>query len=252
MFFILSKVLDFLLSPLIWIIIIFLISIFVKSPQLRKRFFYTGFIVLIFFSNPFLINEAFLAWERKPVAVAKKYDAAIVLTGFTGARKSLPGRVFFGKGADRLLHTVELYKTGQIDKIIISGGSGSLTDRRISEASQVRKAFLYCGIPDSAIISEGRSSNTVENARLTGKLIDSLNIKGNFLLITSAFHMRRAEGCFSKASVLFDSYPVDVYSMDRGYTPDNLFIPSEGALEKWAVLIHEIAGYLVYWIMGYL
>ena len=252
MFFILSKVLDFLLSPLIWVIIIFLISILLKNHTLRKRFFYAGFIILIVFSNPFLINEAFLAWERKPVTINKKYDAAIVLTGFAGVRKSVPGRVFFGRGADRLLHTVELYKAGKIQKIIISGGSGSLMNRRISEASQVRKAFLYCGVPDSAIISEGRSSNTVENARLTEKLIDSLKLKGNFLLITSAFHMRRAEGCFTKAGIQFDSYPVAVYSRDMGYTPVNLFIPSEEALEKWAVLIHEIAGYLVYWTMGYL
>jgi hypothetical protein len=38
MFFILSKVFDFLLSPLIWITIIFLMSILVKGPKLRKRF----------------------------------------------------------------------------------------------------------------------------------------------------------------------------------------------------------------------
>lgn len=250
MFFVLSKVLDFLLSPLVWIILTFIYALFFR----KRKAFGAGLLLLLIFSNPFLVNEALLAWERKPVTLSenKNYQTAIVLTGFTGVRKSTPGRVFFSKGADRLLHTVQLYKAGKINTILISGGSGSLTNRRISEASRVKRAFLYCGFPDSAIITEDRSVNTVENARLSRKLIDSLGLRGNFLLVTSAFHMRRAEGCFVKAGVNFDTYPVDFYSNERKYTPDVLLVPSEAALEKWSILIHEITGYLVYRIMGYI
>ena len=212
-----------------------------------------GMVLLFLLSNPFLVNEAFLSWERKPVSLdnGKNYRAAIILTGFTGLRKNTADRVYFNKGADRLLHTVQLYKEGRIRTIIVSGGSGSLTKNKISEAAQVKKALLYCGIPDSAIVIESRSHNTVENARLSRKLIDSLGLRGNFLLVTSAFHMRRAEGCFKKAGVRFDPYPVDVYSRDRALTPDEILIPSEAALDKWSILIHEITGYVVYWIMGY-
>ena len=83
MFFILSKVLDFLLSPLIWVIFLFLLSILLRRPALKKRFFYTGFIVLLIFSNPFLASEAFRAWEGVPVPMSSipNYETAIVLTG---------------------------------------------------------------------------------------------------------------------------------------------------------------------------
>ena len=209
--------------------------------------------MILLFSNAFLANEAFLAWERRPVVLEKNktYQTAIVLTGFTGSRKMTPGRVYFNKGADRLLHTVELYQAGRIKTILISGGSGSLTNRKISEAQQVRKAFIYCGIPDSSILTEDHSSNTAQNAQMSKILIDSIGLKGNFLLVTSAFHMRRAELCFRKVGLKFDIYPVDLYSRERRYTPDILLIPSEDALEKWSILIHEMAGYVIYWIMGY-
>lgn len=254
MFFILSKTLDFLLSPFIWALAILIYAFFSKrSVATKKKIYLAGLIVLLFFSNSFLVNEAFLCWERTPVSLdnGKNYRAAIILTGFTGSRKSTPGRVFFNKGADRLLHTVQLYKEGRIRTIIVSGGSGSLTKRKISEAAQVKKALLYCGIPDSAIVIESRSHNTVENARLSRKLIDSLGLRGNFLLVTSAFHMRRAEGCFKKAGVRFDPYPVDVYSNDKDFSPDDFLLPSETALYKWSILIHEITGYVVYRMMGY-
>ncbi len=210
--------------------------------------------LLIILSNPFIVNEAFLAWEKEPILLKanKNYQAAIILTGFTGLKNITPGRVYFNKGADRLLHTVELYKSGKIKKIIVSGGTGTLTARKITEADQVKKGLLYCGVPDSVIFIENRSHNTAENARLSHKLIDSLHLKGNILLVTSAFHMRRAEGCFIKAGVQIDPYPVDVYSGDRDFTPDDLLIPSEAALYKWSILIYEITGYAVYRVMGYL
>jgi uncharacterized SAM-binding protein YcdF (DUF218 family) len=246
MFFILSKILDFLLSPALWILVLLMYGFVVRNRKVLAA----GLILLIVFTNPFFANEAFRAWERPPVVLDKSYDAAIVLTGFTIFKENMPERTFFNKGADRLLHTVELYKAGKIKKIIITGGSGSLLNRNVSEAQQVKRAFMYSGVPDSVLITEGRSSNTAENALMTRKLIDSLNIKGEFLLVTSAFHMRRAEGCFEKVGIEFNSFPVDIYSRGRGWTPNALIIPTETALDKWAVLIHEIAGYVVYKITG--
>ncbi len=253
MFFILSKVLDFLLSPLIWIILILLYAFFTKKPVRKKKAFLTGLILLLFFSNNFIVNEAFLAWEGEPLPMGqlKNYETAIVLTGVASTRKGSRDRVYFGKGADRLLHTVQLYKAGKIKKILISGGSGSLIGERIPEAGQLKKVFIYCGVPDEAIILEDKSNNTVESARYSRKIIESIGPGKEYLLITSAFHIPRAMGCFEKAGLNVRAYPVDYYSNDRNFKLGTLLLPSEHALDEWSTLIHEIAGYVVYKVMGY-
>lgn len=255
MFFILSKTIYYILMPQVWILAILLYSLFTKSPKRRKKGLTIALITFFIFSNNFLINEALLLWEEEPVAVSSLDNAqtAIVLTGVTNSLKASNDRVFFGKGADRVLHTVQLYKAGKISKIIISGGSGRLIGKDIPEADQLKKVFLYCGVQESDIILENQSRNTHESAQYSKKLLDSLNLDNEFLLITSAFHMKRSMGCFSKAGLHIKSYPVDYYTADRRntLTPDDWLILSSDALSKWALLLHEITGYITYKLMGY-
>ena len=252
MFFILSKVLDFLLSPLIWIVLLFILSILLNSPRLKKRFFYAGFLILIVFSNPFLASEAFRAWEGKPIPMFSipNYETAIVLSGVASTREVAPDRVFFNKGADRVLHAVQLYKAGKIKRILISGGSGALVGRKISEAGQLKKVFIFSGVPDSAIFVEDRSRNTRENALYSKQLTNKIHFNSKSLLITSAFHMPRSLGCFRKAGMAVDGYGVDYYTADRSFDFGDV-VPDPHAMNLWGVLIHELAGYGVYKIMGY-
>ncbi len=221
--------------------------------MLKKRFFYTGFIVLLIFTNPFLASEAFRAWEGEPVPMSSigNYETAIVLSGVASTRDVAPDRVFFGKGADRVIHTVQLYKAGKIKRILISGGSGALVGKKVPEASQLKKVFLFSGVPDSVIFTEDQSRNTVESARFSRKMIDSLQLGYSFLLITSAFHMPRSMGCFQKEGINAESYSTDFYADERSLDFASLIIPEEGALLNWSTLIHEIFGYWVYKILGY-
>ncbi|WP_242478980.1 hypothetical protein [Hymenobacter lapidiphilus] len=127
MFFLLSKLLDFLLSPALWIVGLLLVGLLWRKRQLL----WAAAAALLFFTNPFLANEALLAWERPPVTLQQLgtgYDAGILLTGITDVQKSPHDRVYLGAGADRLLHTLWLYRAGRIRRIIISGGSGAAFD----------------------------------------------------------------------------------------------------------------------------
>jgi uncharacterized SAM-binding protein YcdF (DUF218 family) len=254
MFFILSKTLYYLGLPLLWIAAFFIYSYFCKNKKRKILFFKLGLVFLIFFSNRFIINEVISAWEIKPIKFSevKKYDLGIVLTGVTNSRITPRDRVNFDKGADRVLHTVQLYKSGKIKKILISGGSGLLFGDSISEAEDLAKVFLMCGIPGQDLILEKRSVNTRENALFTKNLLEQKQIKGEYLLITSAFHLRRARQCFNKVGLNPDVFPVDFYSDQRKFTPDVLLLPNEFALSKWTIIIHEIIGMITYKIMGYI
>ena len=145
MFFILSKVLNFLTNPLLLVIVCFMFSIFLKNAKWKKRFFWTAFSLLIFFSNDFIVNEIMRGWEVEATPyqdIKKTYDWGIVLTGVTINDRQPDDRVYFQHGADRVTHTVELYKKGIIKKIMISGGSGRLVALEKKEADEIQKAMI--------------------------------------------------------------------------------------------------------------
>ncbi len=253
MFFILSKILQYILMPYLWIFIMFFGALFLKKGKHQKKLLSVGIILLFFFGNEFIAREAMALWEKEPVNISalSDYETGIVLTGVTKQKSAYQDRTFFDKGADRLLHAVQLYKAGKISKILVTGGSGSITKRVATEAADLKRAFLYCGVNASDLIIEDKSRNTRENAFFTKVTIQKNRLSGKFLLITSAFHMRRAKGCFDKAGVKTDIFPVDYYTGDRKFTPDTLIIPSADGLSLWTRLIHEVFGYIVYKLISY-
>lgn len=253
MFFILSKILFYVAMPLTWIIVCLALALFSKREKLKKRALVLATGLLLFFTNPFFCNEAWLAWEVPPTPLSKvpHYDAAIILTGFTNQQKSPHDRIYPSKGIDRALMPLRLYKEGYVKKIIISGGSGSLIQKYSTEAVEVKKLLMISGVPETDILYEDKSRNTHENAQFTKQLLAGQPQLKKLLLVTSAFHMRRAKACFEKEGVNVDHFTTDFYTTDRFFTLDKLLIPQEVYLYQWQILFHEILGYITYRIVGY-
>ncbi|MCP4520333.1 MAG: hypothetical protein GY827_01335 [Cytophagales bacterium] len=251
MFFILSKTLHFLAKPIIWMTILLLMAFFTRKDKRRKKLLSYVLIIFFIFSNPLGMTMVFKLWEKKPVPLeeVKEYDIGIVLSGVVQISQKPHDRVFFAKGADRLLHTVDLYKRGKIKKVLITGGDNSLIEKRRSEALLLAQSFEMCGVKKEDIIVEENSRNTYENAVESCKIIKEKYPNSSFLLITSAFHMRRAEACFRKQGLIFDSFPVDYYTSGISYSPKG-FIPSVGAMSHWDLILHEWLGYVSYLTFG--
>jgi uncharacterized SAM-binding protein YcdF (DUF218 family) len=252
-FFILSKVLDFLLRPVVWILLLLVLGLVLRKASWKRGFLLSGMLLLLFFTNPFIVNEAWLAWEvpPRPMHELPRMDAGIVLTGIGRPDKSPHDRVHLNKGADRLLHALQLYREGRIGKIILSGGTGSFRKEDRAEAEQLRRILLLAQVPDEDILLETRSMNTRENALYTRDLLQQHPEIQSVVLISSAFHLRRAAACFRKVGVEVTPFATDFYTHDRRFTPATLVEPGEMALHSWQKLIHEISGYLVYALMGY-
>lgn len=253
MFFIFSKILAFLISPLVWIFTLSITAFFAKDKIRKKKLCIAAAIILYVFSNPFLVDEAMRQWEvtTPDLKPTQKYEYAIVLGGMSwyDARQDRPQ---FLRSGDRLFQVLPLIGNKQVKKIIITGGSGSISHLDEKEAAILKKYLLKCGYADSTIIIENESRNTRENALFTKHLMDSLHIKDSTLFITSAFHLRRAIGCFDKAGIKnIVVYPTDRYSGPRKFDLDHLFIPDPEMLEESSLLMHEVMGWLVYKIKGY-
>jgi uncharacterized SAM-binding protein YcdF (DUF218 family) len=252
MFFLLSKILIVFLSPMTWIGLLIIISLFSKKKSLKKRINIATVSVFIFFSNPFIADEFMRAWEIPATNQAdlNRYDVGIVLTGMCTYDTQFQ-RINFDKASDRLLQAIDLYHKGYIDKIFISGGSGKVREPNFHEAKLLHDYLVMTGIPDSDVDYEIESRNTHENAMVTAKYLNVAESDSRFLLITSAFHMRRAAACFKQAGFVCDYYSTDRYTGDRKYHIEHLFIPSVSAFHRWEVLFKEWIGLIMYKIKNY-
>lgn len=254
MFFILSKILAFFLSPIVWVFGLLVYSFLTKIETRAKKLRIAAIAVLYLSCNSFFVDELFRAYE--PVTpdydlMKTHYDGAIVLGGIGGIDMRLQ-KINFSYAGDRLFQTLRLYKTGRIDKIIFTGGSGSIEFPEHKEALYVQKYLREIQFPDSALMFESESRNTYENAIFTKKMLGDSLMNSKFLLVTSAYHMPRSLAVFKKAGFTnLTAYPTNRSSGVRRFSFDHLLIPNIDAAFSLQFLLHEWAGFMVYKIKGY-
>jgi uncharacterized SAM-binding protein YcdF (DUF218 family) len=255
MFFVLSKILSYAVMPLTIICGLLIAAAFVRRQSLRKKLFIGGIVLLFFFTNGFIVNEVMRLWEV-PISpmndMSKKYSWGILLTGITKYDTEPTDRVYFSCGADRVTHTVQLYKLGRIKKILVSGGSGRLDAPERKEAHEVAEALMLMGVPENDILTEAESRNTHESAEEVKKILTGQAVPSDCILITSAYHMRRSVACFKKVNWNMDSFSVDFHSHIRKFHLDILLVPSVEALQDWHILVKEWTGMIAYKMAGYI
>ncbi|MES2567652.1 MAG: YdcF family protein [Bacteroidota bacterium] len=206
-------------------------------------------------SNSFLVDELVRAWEYTDDDIYLKdtrYDLAIVLGGM-GRIDERQKRFDFGYSGDRLFQTLELYHKKRVSKLLVTGGSGSISKPHHREAAYIKKYLQAISIPDSSIIIENESKNTYENGIYTKRILDSLQFKGSILLVTSSFHMRRSLAIFQKAGYKnLTPYVTNKITGLRKFEFDYCFIPNTDALFSLNLIIHEIVGFVMYKVKGYI
>jgi uncharacterized SAM-binding protein YcdF (DUF218 family) len=255
MFFIFSKLLAFALKPLNILIILALAGWWMRSPKWQKRLRIVLFITALGFTNPWIIQQLARAWEtgqRDPDTIQTPYEVGIVLGGFSNLRAVGPnGLLSMHRAGNRLTAALQLYHTGKIKHILITGGAGQIWSHTPPEAPVAARFLRQCGVPDSAIWIEDRSRNTIENALFTQQLLTSRGVsQHNSLLITSAWHMRRAEAVFQKAGVRCDAFGTDFFSERHDGNFLRWIEPDWQALMQWEVLLKEWVGFWVYKCKG--
>lgn len=253
MFFILSKIFAFLLMPMTWFFILLIWSWRTKDEGRKKRLRIASLVVLILFSNRFVFDRTMHVWEINTTQepAAGTYDAIIVLGGMSSYDQEFD-RIQFARGTDRLLQAIKLWKKGVAPKIVFTGGSGSIRNSEIKEGEKIREFLHQAGIPDSVMIYETQSRNTHENATYTKPVLAKEAPGGRYLLVTSAFHMRRSLACFAKEGIPVTPYSVDRYSGPWKFEFDYMFLPTAETLSDWNILFHEWVGCISYKFSGYI
>jgi uncharacterized SAM-binding protein YcdF (DUF218 family) len=105
---------------------------------------------------------------------------------------------------ERLNHALDLYKTGEVRKLIFTGGFG---DKAAMAESEVARDYAVAhGIPRKDILIETTSHSTRGNVSEAARLMQEKKL-WSCLLVSDPMHMRRAVRMFRDAGVPCFSSP---------------------------------------------
>lgn len=253
MYFVLSKILRYVFSPVLWIAILIIAALLMKNVRHKKRLWIIAGVMFLFFTNTFIADECMRLWEIPAVQqneLNAPYDVGILLTGMCTYDETY-NRINFNRSSDRLLQTMDLYHKGIIKHIFISGGSGELRQPDFQEAQILYDFLVQSGIPAADVAYEIKSRNTAENAIESAQVLKPETSDSTYLLITSGYHLRRAAACFRKQGFDVDLYSTDRFTGKRKYHVEYLLLPQPEALNRWEILLIETNGMLMYKLKGY-
>ncbi|MBF6058218.1 MULTISPECIES: YdcF family protein [Thiomicrorhabdus] len=226
LFFIASKIAWGLLSPGNLLILLFAagtIALLLKKIVLAKWILLpTSCIALALTAYP--ISDALMVpLEKrfaKPAELPKHIDGIILLGGGEDLKRSLSWHTQeLGYGGDRYAATLKLARRYPQAPVIFTGGSGLMQlqpeSRDQSEGHLSSTLLTDMGIAKTRLIIEAKSRNTYENFKNIKSLLPKKD--GQYLLVTSAFHMPRSVGIARKRGIGVIPYPVDYYSNRSPY-----------------------------------
>ena len=183
-----------------------------------------------------LLESEFLIQKK-----IKKIDNIFVLAGSENLEASkLSFKTNLNDSSERLIATVKLGLENPDAKIYYLGGQGYMVKNDINETNIAKSFFSDVGFNTDRIYFVDNTRNTIENLR---KITDfNVSNKSN-ILITSAFHMKRALIISRKFKLNLIPYAVDFRSIKEDNLLNNYqqFNISDN-LFKFDLFIRELIG----------
>ena len=170
----------------------------------------------------------------------------------SAGRQVAPGPAMVSEWGDanRFFGGVELYQAGKAPLLVFTGASPVLSAPDAPEGEILRRHALAYGVPADRIAVSGAVLNTADEAREVSALLKARGLEqAKVLLVTSAFHMRRARALFEAAGLQVAPFPVHFSGEDRPFSVLDL-LPSAGALMQSQTAIREFYGRGYNWIRG--
>jgi len=254
-FFILSKLLDVLVTPLAWgLVLLVLYRVRWKGRSLPRANIFplvAAGLLYVFSMGP--VAGALVRGLERPVLDTSRrdltYDVVIVLGGVvdTGPMSESAEPAWNGN-IERVLTAFDLLRTGRAKDVLISGGELRAGSKTFREADIIAAQLRAWGIDDARIMVEGQSLNTRQNALFSADILRAKRYQ-SMLLVTSAFHMSRAVGCFRAVGLEPDVLSVDFRSHPMG--DDLSILPRATYLDESTSALREYTGRVVYRLRGY-
>ncbi len=202
---------SWLLPPGIFIVALFALAWYAWKRRGERRIaallFALTFVFYLLCTS--VVAERTLGWlEQAYLPPAEPAGDVIIMLG-GGAMPDSPDVDGVGalcsSPANRLLTAVRLQRKLGVP-ILLSGGQ--VYEDTGAEAKIARRMLIDLGVPEEQILVETRSVNTTQNARYSAEILRAQGLTQP-ILVTSAFHMKRAVLNFEKQGVDVVPYPAD-------------------------------------------
>jgi uncharacterized SAM-binding protein YcdF (DUF218 family) len=258
-FFFLSKLLDVLLSPYVWGLLLLAAALpwrvrDARNWRRRRVFGAAGLVVLLLASSEAVSNG--LVWNLEHASTSTyrddvTYDAVILLGGVVDEEASAKsGQPSYNENVERLVMTHRLLRDGKARVVIVSGGTIDPKLAAYGEAVMLGRQLQEWGIPKERIIIEDRARNTRENALYSKEIVRARGFE-RVLVLTSAFHMLRAAECFAAVDMKVDTLAVDWRGHEHAHDGLAGWLPRARNLSISEGMLRERIGRLVYRAQGY-
>jgi len=238
----LHKILPLIFSPLMLVIGLIVLGIIFNL----RKFSLVGIIILILSSLPIISNKfiAYLEKDYQPIEIAKieNVDAIVVLSGMIrviGDEENL--KYEFNDSVDRFFAGLDLFNNNKSPILILTRGKMPWSIG-IAEGEYLKELAIKYGVSEENIILTDEVQNTDQEAKAIKEILTE---DAKIILVTSAFHMPRAEKVFKAANINLITYPVD-FQNSKSKTTMMDFIPSAGSLSQTSHFVREMIGRLYY------
>ena len=254
MFFVFSKLVWFLFSPVNFAILLAGLAALLAFTRFARVGRWLG-LVSVFALGLMAFSPLSRAVirpleDRFPQQDATKgpVTGIVVLGGAVGVAR---GDMVLNSAAARMTKAVELARLHPEAKVVFTGGAANLvSEAKETEADGARLLFVGLGLDPARLILEDKSRNTHENAVFTRRLADPKPGE-RWLLVTSAWHMPRSMGVFRQAGFPVEAFPVDYWTEGE---PADFIRPygrafralevSDNGFKEWVGLVaYRLAGY---------
>ena len=221
----------------------------------RKRILCWIGVGLLYLFSTGVVSEKIMemvegAARRREVKTIEPAEAVVVLSGMLEDRKDAPLGEWSG-AVDRFEGGVGLLRAQKAPLLIFTGGFVPWRPEDRPEGEILKERAVNLGVPREKILVTGKVENTEAEASAVKKMIKDLKFlelmdKPRIILVTSAYHMRRARMLFQRQGLEVEPFPVDFQLPYQERMTIISFLPNAECLKNSETAMREAMGIFYY------
>ena len=187
---------------------------------------------------------------RQPLPA--RADAIVMLGGAHDYNPREALQIGFIEASDRIMTAVELLRQGRAGTLVLCSAKAEVNGKAVGDSEFIERWMERWNLRRGQIVRLPIGRNTVDEAHEVSALA-SRNGWKQILLVSSGFHLRRAEATFRKAGV---GQIVPVGCDFRGIPPgepdnDPIGLPRTESATVLKMWLHEQVGWWYYGVRGW-
>jgi len=173
------------------------------------------------------VSDAMIRGLESQYGIPENIEGDVIILLGQGVCDKAPDLSGLGAPSDgyltRIVTAVRLQKRLNIP-IIVSGVE--ISEDKVVEDHIVKRFLVDLGVSSEKIIIEDKSRDTFENAKFTKEICARMGFK-HPILVTSAYHLKRAVMSFKKVGLEVQSFPAGFKSWQGKRYKWNAYLPGD-------------------------